>query len=58
MTQLEINLIMKKFKLIFRNINSMKIYKNYLLKKNSYKLINKSKDWVKNFKFIKIPKYY
>ena len=57
MTQLEINLVNKKnFKInIFMNINSnQNLHKIELADlKNSYKLINKSKDWVKNFKIYK-----
>ena len=57
MTQLEINLVIKKnFKInIVMNINSnQNLHKIELADlKNSYKLINKSKDWVKNFKIYK-----
>ena len=60
MTQLEINLIIKKnFKInIFMNINSNENLHKIELSdlKNSYKLINKSKDWVKNFKIYKNTK--
>ena len=60
MTQLEINLIIKKnFKInIFMNINSKENLHKIELKdlKNSYQLINKSKDWVKNFKIYKNKK--
>ena len=60
MTQLEINLVMKrKFKInISMNINSNENLHKIELSdvKNSYKLINKSKDWVKNFKIYKNTK--
>ena len=60
MTQLEINLVIKKnFKInIFMNINSNENLHKIELSdlKNSYKLINKSKDWVKNFKIYKNTK--
>ncbi len=59
-TQLEVNLVIKKnFKInIFMNINSNENLHKIELSdiKNSYKLINKSKDWVKNFKIYKNTK--
>ena len=59
MTQLEINLVKKNFIVnIFININSNENLHKIELSdlKNSYKLINKSKDWVKNFKIYKNAK--
>ena len=60
MTQLEINLVIKKnFKInVFMDINSNENLHNIELAdiKNRYKLINKSKDWVKNFKIYKNTK--
>ena len=60
MTQLELNLLIKKnFKInIFMNINSDEnLHKIELADtRNIYKLINKSKDWVKNFKIYKNTK--
>ena len=59
MTQLEINLVKKNFIVnIFININSNENLHKIELSdlKNSYKLINKSKDWVKNFKIYKNTK--
>tara|TARA_B100001027_G_scaffold25188_1_gene14929 strand:+ start:3304 stop:4239 length:936 start_codon:yes stop_codon:yes gene_type:complete len=59
MTQLEINLVKKNFIVnIFININSNENLHKIELSdlKDSYKLINKSKDWVKNFKIYKNAK--
>ena len=59
MTQLQINLVKKNFIVnIFININSNENLHKIELSdlKNSYKLINKSKDWVKNFKIYKNTK--
>ena len=59
-TQLEINMVIKQnFKIkIFMNINSNENLHKIELSdlKDSYKLINQSKDWIKNFKIYKNSK--